>query len=51
MNNHNENEKPTEPQAACAATPVVEPFEAEPKAPSETTDSREPVEGGYGWGV
>ena len=48
--NEDENEKTAEPREA--RTPkVVEPYEKDPESTRDAQDSREPVEGGYGWGV
>ncbi len=50
MNTRNENEKPAEPREA--RTPSgAEPYDKDKEAARDAQDSREPVEGGYGWGV
>ncbi len=51
MNTRTEHEKPADTREVRTAPQGAEPFEPEAAAQNDGSDSRETVEGGYGWGV
>lgn len=51
MNTRNENENKPDSRETRKAPQGTEPFETEAPSARDAQESRETVEGGYGWGV